>query len=291
MKTHIALLRAVNVGGNSKIAMADLKAMLADLGYANPQSLLQTGNLIFQAKEANGDKLAAKLENAVAERFGLATDVLIRTAAQWRQAIAANPFPQAAARDPSHLLIMPLKDAPAKQAVKDLQTAIQGRETVAAVGRELYIVYPEGIGRSKLTNKLIESRLNTRGTGRNWNTALKLAALAVGGLLGRAHSVSCTDQTPSFEDDGCKDFEFTSSRILMTTALIFLNNLHEPANENAQANPPNGRLVKAASKKDHLKVVYSWRSNRDARPVREVGSTTAPSSVAVLYFAGICCSE
>jgi uncharacterized protein (DUF1697 family) len=178
MKTHIALLRAVNVGGNSKIAMADLKALLVDLGYAHPQSLLQTGNLIFQAKEANSDKLAAKLENAVAERFGLATDVLIRTAAQWRQAIAANPFPQAAARDPSHLLIMPLKEAPAKQAVKDLQTAIQGRETIAAVGRELYIVYPEGIGRSKLTNKLIESRLNTRGTGRNWNTALKLAALA-----------------------------------------------------------------------------------------------------------------
>ena len=68
MKTYIALLRAINVGGNSKIAMADLKAMLADLGCANPQSLLQTGNLVFQAKESNSDKLEAKLESATAER-------------------------------------------------------------------------------------------------------------------------------------------------------------------------------------------------------------------------------
>jgi uncharacterized protein (DUF1697 family) len=178
MKTYIALLRAINVGGNSKIAMADLKTMLADLGCANPQSLLQTGNLVFQATELSSDKLEAKLELAAAERFGLTTDVFVRTANEWQQAIAANPFPKEAASDPSHLLIMPLKQAPTKQAVKDLQTAIHGRETVAAVGRELYIIYPDGIGRSKLTNKLIETRLDTRGTGRNWNTALKLAALA-----------------------------------------------------------------------------------------------------------------
>lgn len=178
MKTYIALLRAINVGGNAKVAMADLKSLLADLDYANPQSLLQTGNLVFQAKESIADKLETKLEAAFAERLGLTTDVLIRTADEWREAIAANPFPKEAASDPSHLLIMPLKNAPTKPAVKELQTAIHGRETVAAVGRELYIIYPDGIGRSKLTNKLIETRLGTRGTGRNWNTALKVAALA-----------------------------------------------------------------------------------------------------------------
>lgn len=176
--TYIALLRAINVGGNSKVAMADLKTLLADLGYAHPQTLLQTGNLIFQAKESSADKLEAKLEQALTTQLSLTTDVLIRTADEWSQAIAANPFAKEAASDPSHLLIMPLKSAPTKQAVKDLQTAIHGRETVAAVGRELYIIYPDGIGRSKLTNKLIETRLSTRGTGRNWNTALKIAALA-----------------------------------------------------------------------------------------------------------------
>src|SRR5690349_20271266 len=120
MKTYIALLRAINVGGNSKIAMADLKAMLVDLGYANPQSLLQTGNLVFQAKESSAAKLETKLEQAAAKRFDLQTDIFVRTAAEWQQAIAANPFPKEAASDPSHLLIMSLKAAPTKQALKEL---------------------------------------------------------------------------------------------------------------------------------------------------------------------------
>lgn len=174
---YVALLRAINVGGNAKIAMADLKALLADLGYVNPQSLLQTGNLVFQTKKTSGDKLEAALERALADRLGLFTDVFVRTANEWQQTIAANPFVNEAIDDPSHLIVMPLKKAPSKAAVKSLVSAIPGRETTAAVGRDLFIVYPDGIGRSKLTNKLIETRLDTRGTGRNWNTVLKIAAL------------------------------------------------------------------------------------------------------------------
>lgn len=102
----------------------------------------------------------------------------MRTASEWSQAIAANPFAKEAKADPSHLIVMPLKKPPAKAAMKALVAAIPGRETAAAVGRELFIVYPDGIGRSKLTIKFIESRLEARGTGRNWNTALKISALA-----------------------------------------------------------------------------------------------------------------
>ena len=178
MVTYIALLRAINVGGNAKLAMADLKAMLVDLGFDNSQTLLQTGNAVFQTAKSTCDRLETRLEQALAERFELTADVFVRTAEEWRHAIAANPFAKEAANDPSHLLVMPLKKAPTKQQVQDLQTAIHDREIVAAVGRELFIVYPDGIGRSKLTNKLIETRLATRGTGRNWNTALKLAQLA-----------------------------------------------------------------------------------------------------------------
>lgn len=177
--SYIALLRAINVGGNAKVAMADLKALLANLGYENPQTLLQTGNLVFQTKKTSSDKLEAVLERALADRLGLTTDVLVRTASEWSNAIAANPFAKEAKADPSHLIVMPLKKAPAKAAMKDLVASIPGRETASAVGRELFIVYPDGIGRSKLTNKLIESRLETRGTGRNWNTALKIAALFI----------------------------------------------------------------------------------------------------------------
>jgi uncharacterized protein (DUF1697 family) len=176
MTTYIALLRAINVGGDSRVAMADLTALFADLGFANPHSLLQTGNLVFQTKQSSGDQLEAMLEEALAERLSLTTDVFVRTSDEWRSAIEANPFPREAADDPSHLVIMPLKAAPTQKAVQQLQAAIHGRETIAARGRELYIVYPDGIGRSKLTNKQIETRLGARVTGRNWNTALKIAA-------------------------------------------------------------------------------------------------------------------
>ena len=82
-----------------------------------------------------------------------------------------------AEHDPGHLIVMALKSAPEPDAVAALQGAIPGRETLAAVGRELFIAYPDGIGTSKLTGALIERRLRVRGTARNWNTATKLAAM------------------------------------------------------------------------------------------------------------------
>ena len=91
--------------------------------------------------------------------------------------VADNPFPNEAKNDPGHLLVVVLKDAPDRAAVAALQKAIKGREVVKAKGRQAYIVYPDGVGHSKLTMTLIEKTLGTRGTGRNWNTVLKLRAL------------------------------------------------------------------------------------------------------------------
>ena len=92
--------------------------------------------------------------------------------------MTANPFPAEAKSDPGHLVVMCLKSAPGREAVSALQQAISGREVIRAKGREAYIVYPDGIGRSRLTTALIEKKLGTRGTARNWNTVMKLAALA-----------------------------------------------------------------------------------------------------------------
>jgi uncharacterized protein (DUF1697 family) len=172
----VAFLRAVNVGGRS-LPMADLRAMLAKLGLGEPRTLLQSGNAVFASAKAP-KALEALLEAAAAKQFGLETDFFVRTAREWDAAIDANPFPREAKEDPSHLLVMPLKAAPGAAEVDALRAAIKGRESVAVVGRCAYLVYPDGIGRSKLTIAVIESRLKTRGTGRNWNTAQKLAALA-----------------------------------------------------------------------------------------------------------------
>jgi len=178
MTTHIALLRAVNVGGKTQVAMAALKTMLADLGFANPRTLLQSGNAVFESKDLGGAALEVLLERELEARLGLKTAFRVRTAAEWAELLERNPFKAGAKADPSHLLVMFLKDPPSAEAVAALQAAIVGRERVEAHGRQAYIVFPDGIGRSKLTPAVLEKRLGAGGTGRNWNTVLKLAAMA-----------------------------------------------------------------------------------------------------------------
>jgi uncharacterized protein (DUF1697 family) len=176
MTVHVALLRAINVGGRS-LAMADLKAMLADIGLEGARTLLQSGNVVLDVAGKTGAALESFLEQETQKRLKLKADYLVRSAGEWRAIIANNPFFREAEDDPAHLVLMPLKAAPTRAQMSALEAAIRGRERVCAGGRELYIVYPDGIGRSKLTIAVIERTLATRGTARNWNTVLKLQAL------------------------------------------------------------------------------------------------------------------
>lgn len=178
MTVHIALLRGINVGGHKPVAMSDLRSMLTELGFVDVRSLLQSGNLVFRSATRSAADLELLLEAETARRLGIRTDFLVRNAAEWGSIVARNPFRDEAERDPSHLLVLVLKSAPTAKHVQALQAAITGPEFVRAVGRHAYVFYPAGIGRSRVTNRLIEDKLATRGTGRNWNTVLKLAALA-----------------------------------------------------------------------------------------------------------------
>ena len=180
MPTQIALLRAVNVAAYGMVKMADLKAVITGLGFTDVETLLQSGNVVFRSDGATGKALETMLEMEIAKRLGLKTDFIVRSAKEWEGVVSANPFPDAAKDDPSHLLVIFLKDVVKPKAVEALRSAIKGRETIATKGRELYAIYPDGIGRSKLTNALIEGKLGTRGTGRNWNTVMKIAGMAGG---------------------------------------------------------------------------------------------------------------
>jgi uncharacterized protein (DUF1697 family) len=179
--TWIALLRAVNVGGHASVGMADLRGVLSALRLTDPRSLLQTGNLVFAGTGHTSGALEILLENEAASRLSLHTDFFVRSAVEWQALVDANPFRQEAARDPAHLVVMCLKRAPSADDIEALRSAISGPEVVQAIGKQLYAVYPAGIGRSKLTMAVIERTLRTRGTGRNWNTVLKLKALACAG--------------------------------------------------------------------------------------------------------------
>ena len=178
MPTHIALLRGINVGGKAMVAMAKLRDMFAELGFADARTLLQSGNVVFSGGAKTPAALERQLEAEAEQRFGRHIDMFVRSGKEWQTIIAGNPFPAEAKRDPGHLVVMCFKDKLGVAQAKALQAAIKGREVFRAVGRDAYIVYPDGIGRSKLTNAVIEKTLATRGTGRNWNTVLKLSELA-----------------------------------------------------------------------------------------------------------------
>ena len=173
MTTFIALLRGINVGGNKKIAMADLRAIAADLGFENPRTLLNSGNLVFRSA-----KTAPAIEKQLESK--LDCDVIVRTADEWKAIVANNPFKDAARRDPGHLIVACLREAPKKGAIEALRNAIVGREVVELRGRDAYFIYPDGQGTSKLTNTVIEKNLGTRATARNWNTVRKLLDVVTG---------------------------------------------------------------------------------------------------------------
>ena len=179
MKTHITLLRGINVGGNKKVAMADLRAFVEAIGFREARTLLQSGNLVFRS---DGQRDDAALENFLdeqaAKHLGLSTKFLVRTAAEWSHVIVRNPFPEAAQTCPGRLLVMFFRESPTPEAVQTLRAVMIPSERIHPEGKHLYLACPDGVGDSKMANVLMSPRFSKTATGRNWNTILKLAALA-----------------------------------------------------------------------------------------------------------------
>jgi uncharacterized protein (DUF1697 family) len=178
MTTYVGLLRAVNVAGQNRIQMAELRAMLLDLGAIEPHTLLQSGNVVFGSPNRSRSRLEGELEKGLAEKLGVRTDVFLRTADEWADVVGENPFPIQAVNDPGHLLVLLLRGPAVAGGEAAARRAIPGRESLRVVGDRAYIVYPDGVGRSRLTLPLLERTLGARGTARNWNTVLKLEGLA-----------------------------------------------------------------------------------------------------------------
>ncbi len=178
MPIYVAFLRGINVGGHALVSMAELRNALEDLGLEDVRTLLQSGNIVFRDARRKPDVLEKLLEDAAKQRFSRDITFVVRTGDELDEIIAGNPFPAEAKREPAKLHVNFLKTAAKPAAVRALEAASRGPEIIRAGGRNLYVVYSEGAGRSKLTNKLIEDKLGTRVTARNWNTVFKLASAA-----------------------------------------------------------------------------------------------------------------
>lgn len=178
MPVTIFLLRAVNVGGASTIKMEALRALTPALGLRHAATLLQSGNLVAAHDGGDIEAFARKLEKAIADGHAMRPRVIPRSLDELREILAKPPLPADDTRQPNRLLVMTLEAAPAKGAMERLREHHAGPEAMSLQGRDLYLHYSEGIGRSKLTNAVIEKHLGVQGTARNWNTLTKLAALA-----------------------------------------------------------------------------------------------------------------
>jgi len=175
MPTHISLLRGINVGGNKKIRMADLKALYASLSFLNLTTYVQSGNVVFDADSVDASALSARIEAAIAAHFGFDVTVLLRTANDFQRILDANPFPGLEA---TKLHVLFLAAAPDSATADALDVPVTDGEAWRLAGQEIYLHYPNGSGRSKMTGAFFERALGVAGSARNWNSVNALYELA-----------------------------------------------------------------------------------------------------------------
>jgi uncharacterized protein (DUF1697 family) len=177
MNVMICLLRGVNLAGHHKVPMEVLRTLCESLKCQEVQTYVQSGNVVFRTPERDPVTLGRKIENVIQKKFGFRTDVVVRTPSELRDVIARNPFKKRSGIEPGKLLVTFLAADPGPE-IRNAVLAIKANpEEVHLSGRELFIYYPDGQGRSKLWAK-IDRALRNAGTARNWNTVTKLLEIA-----------------------------------------------------------------------------------------------------------------
>jgi uncharacterized protein (DUF1697 family) len=176
MKTRIALLRGINVGGSNLLPMRDLSTLLEDLGAGGVRTYIQSGNAIFHSTDEDGTRFGQRLAAEIRARFGFEPFVLVLEPEYLVRAIAENPFPDAI-NDPSKLHLGFLAARPDNPDHAKLAELRAGKERFHLGDRVFYLHLPDGAGRSKLAAGA-EKSLGVPMTVRNWKTACKLMAMA-----------------------------------------------------------------------------------------------------------------
>jgi uncharacterized protein (DUF1697 family) len=174
---YVALLRAVNVGGNAPVKMAALKESFAALGYAPVATHLQSGNVVFGAQAAPAT-LKQAIERRLAKDFELSIPVLVLAQDELARVAAANPFASEPGMDRTKLHVTFLFQPPDQAGLARLAAAVKGKDRCAVRSAVVYLHCPDGYGRSKLANAHLERLLGVPATTRNWNTVSELVRLA-----------------------------------------------------------------------------------------------------------------
>jgi uncharacterized protein (DUF1697 family) len=178
MTVMISLLRGLNVGGHHKVKMDELRALYESIGFENVQTYINSGNVLFRTAGRDLVRLRKRIEDAIEPACGFRPDVILRTPSDLRGVIARNPFAARPGMDPSKLAIHFLAADPSAEARQQVLAIKADPEELRIDGRELYIYFPNGMARPKLSMPLVERTLQTSGTSRNWNTVRKLLEMA-----------------------------------------------------------------------------------------------------------------
>jgi uncharacterized protein (DUF1697 family) len=176
MSTFVALLRGINVGGKNLVPMGQLKSLFTALGHEDVATYIQSGNVVFRSAVGDERKVAAELEQRIAETFAVSPRVLLRTPGELATIASGNPF---LGREPDllKLHVVFLSDPPAAAAADELDPNRSPPDEFSVRGREIFLRLPNGAGRSKFSIDYFEKRLGVQATARNWKTVMKLIEL------------------------------------------------------------------------------------------------------------------
>jgi uncharacterized protein (DUF1697 family) len=176
LTTYLALLRGINVGSTTKVPMKELRSLFEDLGHDNVQTYVRSGNVVFDSAASSQMRLASTLEDGIGGAFGFQVSVILRSQRELQRIAAGNPFLTEDIK-PVLLHVIFLADRVSAAAVKKLDPQRSPPDEFRVNGREIFLHFPNGSGRSKLNLGYFEEALGTRGTARNWNTVTKLFEL------------------------------------------------------------------------------------------------------------------
>ena len=174
MPTFISLFRGINVGGHHRIKMNELKNLYETLGLKDVRTYIQSGNVVFTSDDADTTRVQQQLEESVVQTFGFHVEIIARTADELQDIIAKNPFQGQQNKEAQWIVVMFLATMPDNTAQENLLKTYGGPEEIFFSGKEVFLYYTDGIGRSKLSNNFLEKKLKIVGTARNWNTVLQL---------------------------------------------------------------------------------------------------------------------
>lgn len=178
MQTYVALLRGINVGAHKRIAMADLRALIEGLGYADVRTHLNSGNAVFTSDAQENEEIASAIRAAIASGLGMDIPVVMRSGEEMQRIVAENPFPDLAV-DHKALHVAFLAGTPDPQLVEALAGIEKGDDDYRVTGDNVYLSYPNKLTGASLTPDMLEKTLHVSATLRNWRTVTALASMTV----------------------------------------------------------------------------------------------------------------